>query len=70
MHRAILQSCLPWFLCLCVASGLVLLLVQYCGGRMDWRRLKRLGRGEDGAVQSLSLVLTLPIFLMLVLFIV
>lgn len=70
MHRAVLQACLPWFIWLCVASGLVLLLVQFCGGRCDWRRLRRLGRGEEGAVQSLSLVLTLPVFLLLVLFIV
>lgn len=53
-----------------VASGVALLLVQYCGGRLDWRRLRRLSSNEDGAVQSLSLVLTLPVFLMLVLFIV
>ncbi len=70
MHRAILQSCLPWFLWLCVAAGFALLLVQYCGGRMDWRKLRRLHSCEDGAVQSLSLVLTLPVFLLLVLFIV
>ena len=70
MHRAILQACLPWFFWLCVASGLLLLLVQFCGGRLDWRRLRRLPGSEEGAVQSLSLVLTLPVFLMLVLFIV
>lgn len=70
MHRAVLQACLPWFIWLCVASGLVILLVQFCGGRCDWRRLRRLGRGEEGAVQSLSLVLTLPVFLLLILFIV
>ena len=70
MHRAILQACLPWFFWLCVASGLVLLLVQLCGSRIDWRRLRHLPRGEEGSVQSLSLVLTLPVFLMLVLFIV
>jgi hypothetical protein len=70
MHRAILQACLPWFFWLCVASGLVLLLVQFCGSRIDWRRLRHLSRGEEGSVQSLSLVLTLPVFLLLVLFIV
>lgn len=70
MHRAVLQACFPWFIWLCVASGLMLLLVQFCGGRVDWRRLRRLANNEEGAVQSLSLVLTLPVFLMLVLFIV
>lgn len=70
MHRAVLQACLPWFAWLCVAGGVAFLLAQYCGGRPDWRRLKRLSSCEDGAIQSLSLVLTLPIYLMLVLFIV
>lgn len=70
MHRAVMQACLPWFFWLCVAGGLVVLLVQFCGGQCDWRRLRRLPQGEEGAVQSLSLVLTLPVFLMLVLFIV
>lgn len=70
MHRAVLQACLPWFFWLCVASGLTLLLVQYCGGCINWNRLRRLPKGEEGAVQSLALVLTLPIFLMLILFIV
>lgn len=70
MHRAVMQACLPWFVWLCVAGGLAFLLAQYCGGRPDWRRLRRLSSCEDGAIQSLSLVLTLPIFLMLVLFIV
>ncbi|MDB5340097.1 MAG: hypothetical protein JWN70_5716 [Planctomycetaceae bacterium] len=70
MHRAVMQACFPWFIWLCVASGLMILLVQFCGGRVDWRRLRRLPESEEGAVQSLSLVLTLPVFLMLVLFIV
>ena len=70
MHRAVLQACWPWFFWLCVASGLMLLLVQFCGGRINWSRLRRLPKGEEGAVQSLALVLTLPVFLMLVLFIV
>lgn len=70
MHRAVLHACLPWFFWLCVASVAALLLVQYCGVRIDWRRLRRLKQCEEGAVQSLSLVLTLPVFLMLVLFIV
>ncbi|MES2789112.1 MAG: hypothetical protein V4719_05785 [Planctomycetota bacterium] len=70
MHRAVLQACFPWFIWLCVASGLMLLLLQVCGGRCDWRRLRRLQKSEEGAVQSLSLVLTLPVFLLLVLFIV
>lgn len=70
MHRAVLQACLPWFFWLFVASVAGLLILQFCGGRVDWRRLRRLGSCEDGAVQSLSLVLTLPVFILIVLFIV
>src|SRR4051812_34779838 len=70
MHRAVILACLPWFIWLCVAGGVALLLLQYCGGRLQWQRLRLLSSCEDGAVQSLSLVLTLPVFLMLVLFIV
>jgi hypothetical protein len=70
MHRAVLQACAPWFLCLVIAVGLAGLLVQFCGGRWQWRRLRDLHADQQGGVQSLSLVLTLPIFLMLVLFIV
>lgn len=70
MHRAVLQACLPWFAWLCLASVVAILMVQYCGGRIDWRRLRQLRRCEEGAVHSLSLVLTLPVFLMLILFIV
>jgi len=70
MHRAVLQACLPWFICLLVCGGMAALLVQFCGGRWNWRRWRELHSNQDGAVQSLSLVLTLPVFLMLVLFIV
>lgn len=70
MHRAVLQVCWPWFVCLLVAGGVAALLVQFCGGRWQWRRWRELHSDQGGAVQSLSLVLTLPIFILLVLFIV
>ncbi|MDB5386392.1 MAG: hypothetical protein JWM11_2038 [Planctomycetaceae bacterium] len=70
MHRAVLQACWPWFVCLLIAGGLAIVLVQFCGGRWQWRRWRELHSDQGGAVQSLSLVLTLPVFLMLVLFIV
>lgn len=70
MHRAVLLTCWPWFICLVVAGMLAVLLVQFCGGRCQWRRWRDLHADQGGAVQSLSLVLTLPVFLLLLLFIV
>lgn len=70
MHRAVLQACWPWFICLLIAGGAAVALVQFCGGRWRWKRIRELHSDQGGAVQSLSLVLTLPLFMMLVLFIV
>lgn len=70
MHRAVLQACMPWFVCLLIAAGLAVLLVHCCGQGWHGRRWRSLHTDQEGAVQSLSLVLTLPLFLMLVLFIV
>lgn len=70
MGRAILLACLPW-LALFVATGVaLLLLVRVNRGRFRWRRLLLLHRDQTGSAQSLSFVLTLPFFIMLLLFIV
>jgi hypothetical protein len=70
MHRAVLLACWPWFVCLLIAGSLAVLLAQFCGGRWQPRRWRQLHSDQGGAVQSLSLVLTLPVFLLLMLFIV
>lgn len=70
MHRAILQACLPCLLTLIASFTVLTLVVKLSGARVNWRRLGRLHRCEDGGVQSLAFVLTLPIFLMIVSFIV
>ncbi len=70
MNRAVLQACLPALVALVVACGLLWLTVRISGARFDFRRLKALHRCEDGGVQSLSFVLTLPIFLLLMMLIV
>ena len=70
MGRAALLSCLPW-LALLVASVVCLrLLVRIDGSRLDLGRLRRLHGDEGGAAQSLSFVLVLPFFVMIILFIV
>jgi hypothetical protein len=69
MGRAVVVDCLPW-LALLVASCLVLrLLARINSARFDWRRLLRLHGDEVGSAQSLSFVLTLPFFVMIMLFI-
>ncbi len=70
MHRAILQSLLPAFVAMCVGFVLLLLVMKLSGAKLSVPRLRRLHRCEQGAVQSLSFVLTLPLFVMLVMFIV
>jgi hypothetical protein len=70
MHRAILIQCLPAFIALGISFGVLVLLVKLSGAKFDWRRLGTLHRCQDGGVQSLSFVLTLPLFLMFVMFIV
>ena len=70
MAMAILRACLPWF---AVLAAAVLLLIPICRAAPaapDFRKLARLHADQRGAVQSLSFVLTLPFFVLIVLFIV
>lgn len=70
MHRDVILDCLP-FLALMAASVVVgRLLISACGARLQLAQLKELHRDQQGAVQSLSFVLTLPVFVMLMLFVV
>ena len=67
---AILQALLPWF---AVLAAAVLFLIPICRAAQaapDFRKLARLHADQGGAVQSLSFVLTLPFFVLIVLFIV
>ncbi|MCR4411971.1 MAG: pilus assembly protein, partial [Thermoguttaceae bacterium] len=70
MHRAALSACLPWFGLLVLSLVVLRLLVHLNRARFDWRRLVHLHGDQDGSVQSLSFVLTLPVFLWVILFIV
>jgi hypothetical protein len=70
MTRTALLHCLPW---LALLAGLVIvlvLIVRFGGGRVDLRRLRRLHQDQGGGVQSLSFVLTLPVFVWVMLMIV
>lgn len=70
MHRAVLQACTPCLIALVIAFVLLRLAIRMSGARWEVRRLLRLHRCQRGGVQSLAFVLTMPIFIMIVMFIV
>ena len=74
MHQAVLIACLPLLIALAVSFVLLALLLKFCARRVSakavWRRLCRLHSCQEGAVQSLSFVLTVPFFVVICLFIV
>ena len=69
MTRAVLLACLPWAGLLVVLVVLLWGLARLNSGRLELGRLRALHRDEGGAAQSLSFVLTLPFFVMIMLFI-
>jgi hypothetical protein len=70
MHRAVIEAWWPWFGLFAAGVAALLLVVRLAGARFEPARLTRLHADQAGAVQSLSFVLTLPLFMMLMLFIV
>ena len=70
MHRAIVQASLPCLVALFVGFALLWLLALFSGAKFKPGRLWGLHQCQSGAVQSLSFVLTLPAFLLVMLFII
>ena len=70
MTRAILIACAPWLGWLAVSFCVLLLLMRMSRARLELRRLLRLHADQQGSAQTLSFVLTLPIFIMVLMFIV
>ncbi len=68
--QVILDDCRPALFALGVALVALIVVIRQSGCRLDLRRLGQLHRCQRGGVQSLSFVLTLPVFVMLVMFIV
>jgi len=68
--RVILDDCRPALFALGGALLALIMVIRASGCRFDLRRLGQLHRCQRGGVQSLSFVLTLPIFVMIVMFIV
>lgn len=69
MGRAVLFNCLPWLILLVALFVCLRLLVRLDGTRLRLGRLKELHKNQTGAVQTLSFVLTLPFFIMVMLLI-
>lgn len=70
MTRTVLLSCWPWLAVLLVLFVCLRLSVRLNGTRLDLGRLRALHGNEQGSVQTLSFVLTLPFFVMVLLLIV
>jgi hypothetical protein len=70
MSRELLHDCLPYFLALAASLAVLRLLIGLSGAKFQPARLKHLLRDERGAVQSLSFVLTVPLFILIMMFIV
>ena len=70
MHRAVLEACIPCLCALVACFAALWVLGRWCGARLCLARLRDLHRCEQGGVQSLSLVLTLPFFVMFILFVI
>lgn len=70
MSRAVLISCLPWAGLLLASCIVLWLLARGSSARFDWGRLRRLHDDQVGSAQTLSFVLTLPLFVCVMLFIV
>lgn len=70
MTRAILLSCWPCLAAMLVAFGTLSLLVRLSGARWNLPHLRMLHACQKGSTQTVSFVLTLPVFIMVVLFIV
>ncbi|MEI8372465.1 MAG: TadE/TadG family type IV pilus assembly protein [Planctomycetota bacterium] len=70
MARAIMTACLPWLVLLLVLILAAWVLVRFSRAQLRLGRLLELHRDEVGSVQSLSFVLTLPLFIMIMMMIV
>jgi hypothetical protein len=70
MNRETIIACLPYLVSIVLSVAVLRLLVFLSGARFQPARIRVLHRDETGAVQSLSFVLTLPLFVMIMLFIV
>jgi hypothetical protein len=70
MVRAILTACSPWLVFLLLLILAAWALVRFSRAQLRLGRLLNLHRDQTGSVQSLSFVLTLPLFMFVMLLII
>ncbi|MBM79051.1 MAG: hypothetical protein CMJ78_00460 [Planctomycetaceae bacterium] len=70
MSRTILQDLVPSAIALITAFVALLIVIRVSKCRFSFARLRQIHGCETGAVQSLATVLTLPLFIMIVMFII
>jgi len=70
MTHAVLMALVPWIAMLLASIAALVVLARISRAKWDLRRLVRLHTDQQGSVQSLSFVLTLPLFIWVVMFIV
>ncbi len=70
MHRETLIACAPYVAAIFALLTCQGLLLRFSRARLQLAQLRQLHRDERGAVQSLSFVLTLPVFMFIMMFIV
>jgi hypothetical protein len=70
MTRAVLIASVPWLVGLVVSFGLLYLLSRVSCAKIELPRLRHLHGDQGGSAQSLSFVLTLPLFIMVLMVIV
>ena len=69
MKQQMIEACLPWAAIAVAAIVAARVLVWLCGARWQPARLRRIHSCESGSVQSLSFVLVLPFFVMIMMLI-
>ncbi len=70
MTRGVLIACWPWLVALAVLVLAAHFLLRLSNARLRLGRLRQLHGDQGGAVQSMSFVLTLPVFIMVMMLIV
>ncbi len=70
MHRETLIACAPYVVAIVVLLACQACLLRLSNARPQLATIRKLHRDQRGAVQSLSFVLTLPIFMFIMMFIV
>jgi hypothetical protein len=70
MHREALIACVPYLAGIAALLMCQAILLRFSGARLQLRHLWQLHRDQRGAIQSLSFILTLPVFMFIMMFIV